>query len=140
MKSSHFQGPTILKLPLSISASSRRARQHGSPHEGDLRGLDSMGAHIKETIKQFTIQRSCFQQQFLESPSPNCKSMWLCQKEISMQRNKCQDTSPGLPAEFTLPLLALSALSGPRPSSWHPADHSWAIIQKCSLVPRALSK
>lgn len=82
-----------------------------------------------KTIKQFVIQWSCFQQQFLESPSPNCKSMLLCQREISMQRNKCQDPSPGLPAEFTLPPLARSALPGPRPSAWHPAGHSWAIIQ-----------
>lgn len=87
-------------------------------------------------IKQSVTQWSCLQQQFLESPSPNCKSLPLCQQEISTQGNKCQDTSPGLPAEFTLPPLALSALAGPRPSLWHPAGHSWAIIQKCCLAPK----
>ena len=42
--------------------------------------------------------------------------------------------------KFTFQSLVLSALSEPHLSSWHFLCHSWAIIQKYLLVPRALSK
>lgn len=116
---SHFQGPAISRGQPFLSFPWASQAHPGGHH--------TMGAHMKKTIKQFMIQRSCFQQQFLESPSPNCKSMlFFCQKEISMQRNECQDTSPGLPAEFTLLPLALSVCS-PRPSSFIPAS-CWSFL------------
>lgn len=55
------------------------------------------------------------------------------------QKPRCVISQPSL-LKFTFQSLVLSALSEPHLSSWRFPCQSWAIIQKYSLVPRALSK
>lgn len=96
---------------------------------------------MKKTIKQFMIQWSCFQQQFLESPSPNCKSMLLCQ-ERDLHANKQMPRYISRPACW-LHIATVSPVCFPGPSSFILAS-CWPFLgynsKMLTQVPRALSK